>query len=283
MIHSVHWYISFSSGGWQMKIGFIGVGNMAKSIITGWLTKKVFEPGDILVHSAHRNNYEEYAQKTGVIACTSNAAVVEKADIVLLAVKPFVLASVIDEIRDVTTGKKLIISMASGVSLEEIATQFKSKKIPTIRIMPNVNVEINEGMTAFVRNDAVSDIIYEQTKSLFDSLGRTLEIPEKDFSIFVALAGSSPAYIYYFIDAMARSGVKYGLTKKQATEISAQAVLGSAQKVLVGTKSPMDMVDDVCSPGGTTIAGLLAMEEAGFMTAVVKGIDATVLKDQATH
>lgn len=82
---------------------------------------------------------------------------------------------------------------------------------------------------------------------------------------------------------MARSGVKYGLTKKEATEIAAQAVLGSAQKVLVGTKSPMDMVDEVCSPGGTTIAGLLAMEEAGFLTAVVKGIDATVLKDQATH
>lgn len=266
-----------------MKIGFIGVGNMAKSIIAGWLAKKVFKPEDILVHSAHQNNYEKYAHETGVTACVSNAALVQEADVILLAVKPFILASVIDEIRSVTTEKKVVVSMASGVSLSEIATQFKDKRIPIIRIMPNVNVEINEGMTAFVRNAVVTDVSYVQTKSLFDSLGRTLEIPEKDFSIFVALAGSSPAYVYYFIDAMARSGVKYGLTKKQATEISAQAVLGSAQKVLTATKSPMDMVDDVCSPGGTTIAGLLAMEEAGFMTAVVKGIDATVLKDQATH
>ncbi|MFT8558231.1 pyrroline-5-carboxylate reductase [Liquorilactobacillus hordei] len=266
-----------------MKIGFIGVGNMAKSIIAGWLAKKTFRSEDILVHSAHRNNYEKYAKETGVTACDSNTVLAQEADIILLAVKPFVLASIIDEISDVMNENKLIISMASGVSLAEIESQFKDKKIPIIRIMPNVNVEINEGMTAFVRNSSVTDIAYEQAKSLFDSLGRTLEIPEKDFSIFVALAGSSPAYIYYFIDAMARSGVKYGLTKKQATEISAQAVLGSAQKVLATTKSPMDMVDDVCSPGGTTIAGLLAMEEAGFMTAVVKGIDATVLKDQATH
>lgn len=267
-----------------MKIGFIGAGNMAKAIIDGWVARKTIDTKDILIHSAHRNNYESYANRMGIKAYSTNSDLVRDADIIFMAVKPFILASVIDEIKEVVTEKKLIISMASGVSLAEINDCFgDNKEIPTIRIMPNVNVEINEGMTAFVRNKFVSDIIYEQIKSLFDDLGRTLEMPEKDFSIFVALAGSSPAYVYYFIDAMARSGVKYGLTKKEATEIAAQAVLGSAQKVLVGTKSPMDMVDDVCSPGGTTIAGLLAMEEAGFLTAVVKGIDATVLKDQATH
>ena len=111
-------------------------------------------------------------------------------------------------------------------------------------------------------------------------IGQTEILTEKDFSTCVALAGSSPAYVYFFIDAMSRAGVKYGLKKDQATKIAAQAVLGSAQKVLADQKTPMQLVDDVCSPGGTTIAGLLAMEEAGFMTAVIKGMDATINKDQ---
>ena len=110
--------------------------------------------------------------------------------------------------------------------------------------------------------------------------GEALAVAEKDFSIFSALAGCAPAYVYYFIDALSRAGVKHGLKKSEATKIAAQTVLGSAQKVLSASLSPMDMVDQVCSPGGTTVAGLLAMEEAGFMTAVVKGIDAAVAKDQ---
>ena len=113
-----------------------------------------------------------------------------------------------------------------------------------------------------------------------EDIGQTIALKESDFSTFVALAGSSPAFVYFYIDSMAKAGVKYGLKKDAAVKIAAQAVLGSAANVLQSSKSPQDLVDDVCSPGGTTIAGLLAMEEAGFMRAVVKGIDATIAKDQ---
>ena len=107
-----------------------------------------------------------------------------------------------------------------------------------------------------------------------------MALPEDQFSTFVALAGSSPAFVYLFIDSLSRAGVKYGLTKKQATAIAAQAVMGSAQNVLASEQSPFDLIDQVSSPGGTTVAGLLAMEQAGLMSAVIKGVDATIAKDR---
>ena len=172
--------------------------------------------------------------------------------------------------------------MVTGVSISEIADllELTPKELEVIRIMPNVNAEIAAGMTALNASPAVTETNFLRVKGLFEMIGQTEILPEKDFSTFVALAGSSPAYVYFFIDAMSRAGVKYGLKKDQATKIAAQAVLGSAQKVLADQKTPMQLVDDVCSPGGTTIAGLLAMEEAGFMTAVIKGMDATINKDQ---
>ncbi|WGN90505.1 pyrroline-5-carboxylate reductase [Ligilactobacillus faecis] len=261
-----------------MEIGFIGVGNMAKAIINGWQKNGV--QAKINVHSAHKENYVPYATEHGLYACSDNVSVVQNSDIVFLAVKPLVLGKVLAEIKaSVKQKKPLIVSMVTGVSLDEL-TKALDPQVKLIRIMPNVNVEIGEGMTALVANKNVASEELKNVTELFELVGKTQLLPEKDFSTFVALAGSSPAYVYFFIDAMARTGVKYGLSKAQATQIAAQAVLGSAKKVLHETKSPMDLIDDVCSPGGTTIAGLLALEEAGFMTAVVKGLDATIKKDQ---
>ena len=150
---------------------------------------------------------------------------------------------------------------------------------PVLRIMPNVNVAINAGMIAYAANDAVAGQL-DGLLDLLNVLGKTMSLPEEQFSTFVALAGSSPAFIYLFIDSLARAGVKYGLEKDQATAIVAQAVMGSAKNVLASDQSPFDLIDQVSSPGGTTVAGLLAMEEAGLMTAVVKGVDATIAKDR---
>lgn len=264
-----------------MKLGFIGAGNMARAIINGWLSQG--QKAEIYLHSAHKASYEPYAKEHGLHACASNTEVVSKADIIFLAVKPLVLAEVLHEIKETVQAKKpVVVSMVTGVSIAEIADllELTPKELEVIRIMPNVNAEIAAGMTALNASPAVTETNFLRVKGLFEMIGQTEILPEKDFSTFVALAGSSPAYVYFFIDAMSRAGVKYGLKKDQATKIAAQAVLGSAQKVLTDQKTPMQLVDDVCSPGGTTIAGLLAMEEAGFMTAVIKGMDATINKDQ---
>lgn len=264
-----------------MKLGFIGAGNMARAIINGLIAEQKISGEDVYIHSAHKSSYESYAKEKGLNPCESNSDVVKNAEIVFLAVKPIVSKDVLEEISTEFERKNpVLVSMVTGVSIAELADALHFPAAKIIRIMPNVNVEIGEGMTALKAGKKVTEAEFSEVTDLFDSIGKTTEMEEKDFSTFVALAGSSPAYVYLFIDAMSRSGVKYGLNKRQATEIAAQAVLGSALKVLEASKSPMDLVDDVCSPGGTTVAGLLAMEEYGFTTSVIKGLDATVAKDK---
>lgn len=264
-----------------MKLGFIGAGNMARAIINGLIAEQKISGEDVYIHSAHKSSYESYAKEKGLNPCESNSDVVKNAKIVFLAVKPIVAKDVLEEVSTEFERKNpVLVSMVTGVSIAELADALHFPAAKIIRIMPNVNVEIGEGMTALKAGEKVTETEFSEVTDLFDSIGKTTEMEEKDFSTFVALAGSSPAYVYLFIDAMSRSGVKYGLSKRQATEIAAQAVLGSALKVLEASKSPMDLVDDVCSPGGTTVAGLLAMEEYGFTTSVIKGLDATVAKDK---
>lgn len=260
-----------------MKIGFIGVGNMAKAIIKG-LLKNNFESTDILVHSAHQSSYGPFAEKNQLIATESNQELVRNSDIIVIAVKPYVVKTVIDEVRDDLNHHQLVVSLASGISIKDLQTSLDEQQ-PILRIMPNVNVEIGEGMTAVVANGDLKMEPFQSGVKIFETVGSTTELAEKDFPIFSAIAGSAPAYAYLFIDGLSRAGVKHGLTKASATKIAAQMVKGSAEMVLKSDEIPYALIDKVSSPGGTTVAGLLAMEEAGFSPAVVEGIDATVAKE----
>ncbi|MCZ2493361.1 pyrroline-5-carboxylate reductase [Dellaglioa carnosa] len=264
-----------------MKIGFIGAGNMARAIIEGLIKADFVTAKEILVHSARKTSYEPYAKENGLTALDSNDQVVSEADIVFLAVKPIVLAKVLAEIKSsVRQHAPVLVSIVSGVSISEIETELDNQSVSILRTMPNVNATVSESMTALVGNDALTEEQMKQGTDLFDTIGETMQVAEHDFSTFVALAGSSPAFIYLFIDTLARAGVKYGLAKDEATKISAQAVLGSAKKVLSTNDVPWKLIDEVSSPGGTTVAGLLAMEEAGFMNSIIKAVDATIAKDQ---
>ncbi|MGY5339026.1 pyrroline-5-carboxylate reductase [Levilactobacillus spicheri] len=261
------------------KIGFIGVGGMAQAIIGGLLNAQAFAPADIVVHSHRPENYQPYAQQHGLTAVTSNTAVAQDSDLVVLAVTPNVAGNVLQEIADALTSQKTLISIVAGLTLEKMG-DLVGATIPTLRTLPNVNVEIGAGMTAVAANAALTGSALTTAQGVFDAIGSTTVLSEDQFGIFSALAGSSPAYIDFFIDSLSRAGVKYGLSKAQATQIAAQATLGSAQMVLKSDKIPFALIDQVASPGGSTVAGLLAMEESGLMTAVVKGIDATVQRDR---
>lgn len=263
-----------------MTIGFIGAGNMARAMISGLLAKKAVAPTDIVLHGGQPLHYEPYAAKIGAKALASNQAVAETADIVFLAVSPKLGEPILQAIGSMLKKRHVpVVSMLTGVSMATLEKALGSHDQPVLRIMPNVNVAINAGMIAYAANDAVAGQL-DGLLDLLNVLGKTMSLPEEQFSTFVALAGSSPAFIYLFIDSLARAGVKYGLEKDQATAIAAQAVMGSAKNVLASDQSPFDLIDQVSSPGGTTVAGLLAMEEAGLMTAVVKGVDATIAKDR---
>ncbi len=261
-----------------MKIGFIGVGGMAQAIITGLLKRGDVPAADILVHSAHET-YKTFAEKTGVTASADNETLVAQSDYVVLAVTPNAAIDVLHEIEPVLNAKtQVLISIVAGLSLSRLE-ELAGYDLPILRTLPNLNVAILAGMTAVHGNDHLAGEKKKTAVGLFDAIGSTTVLPETDFATFSALAGSSPAYVYFFIDALSRAGVKYGLTKAQATQIAAQAVKGSAQMVLSSDDNPFALIDQVSSPGGSTVAGLLAMEEQGFMTSVVKGIDATIAKN----
>lgn len=265
-----------------MKIGFVGVGNMARAIIDGLLAAGTVQGSDLYLHSGRIENYGDYAKQIGAHVMNDNASVVASSDIVVLAIKPKIYARVLDVLQPALAEHDVVLaSIVSGVSIDDLEAHLPTGQA-VVRLLPNLNVAIGAGMTAYATNDAAEDVAAPVLR-LFAAIGQTMELSEDDFATFVALAGSAPAFAYLFIDAMARAGVKHGISKKDAVRIAAQTVAGSAQMVLQGTTSPSDLIDQVCSPNGSTIRGYLTMEDKGFSSAVVAGLDATIARENGAE
>ncbi|WP_460022477.1 pyrroline-5-carboxylate reductase [Lactovum odontotermitis] len=257
-----------------MKIGFIGAGKMAQAIISGLSDKS-----ELMISGRDLKKTQATAKLLAVSAASSNAELALGCDFIVLAVKPQVVASVLAEILPSLNQKKTLISIAAGIDLESLSAM-TSPQQAIVRVMPNVNAAIQQSTSAIVRNGQVSDADYQQIKSLFGQVGTVHEVAEHDFPVFSALAGSSPAYIYMFIDAMARAGVLHGLSKELATQVVAETVAASAENVLKSDVHPQALADSVASPGGTTIEGIVALENHGFNAAVISAIDATIKKEK---
>ena len=240
-----------------MIIGFIGVGKMATAIISG--------------SSLARSR--QIAEELEVEAAASHQELLDKADLVILGIKP----QMFDKVLAGLNFRQPIMSMAAGVTLKRLAS-LTSPDLPLIRIMPNLNAQILKSTTGLCTNDKVSEDLLAVAKEITDSFGTTVELAEKDFDTFTALAGSSPAYIALFIEALAKAGVKNGLSKQVALTIATQTVLATAENLSLGSDSPHDLIDKVCSPGGTTIAGLMDLERTGLTHSVVSSIDTTIAK-----
>ena len=269
-----------------MTIGFIGAGNMAGAIIRGLVAAEVVAGRDILLHDVRTEAAQDLARETGASVAGSTASLVAGSEVVVLAVKPQVIGSVLDEVgQTVASHRPLLVSIAAGTTLAMIAGHLPSgAAVPVVRVMPNVNAMIGAGMAAMCGNDAAGAPHLARVREIFTAVGEVVELPEHDFATFTAIAGSAPAFVFTFIDALARGAVRAGMPKTLATAIAAQTVLGSAQLVLEGAEddtTPADLVDMVSSPAGTTIAGLVALEQAGFSPAVVAGIDATIARGNA--
>lgn len=262
-----------------MKIGFIGTGNMAQAIINGLIEHETVAKEDIFVSSGHFENAQRFAEATGVTACQTNQEVAKQVDVILLAVKPKIIDQVLKDLRKYSQ-KCLFISIASGKSLHDLEKALNDPEAKIIRVMPNVNVSVGAGVSAICKNHHVTYEEFKEATQIFEAIGSVYPLTEGDFSTFIGLAGSSPAFIYMLIDAMGRAGVFNGLPKKMATEIAAKAIMGSCQKFLASDENPWELVDQVSSPGGTTVAGVVALEEAGFIPAIIKGINTTIEKDR---
>lgn len=266
----------------MMKIGFIGSGNMAAAIARGMVKNHFVEGEKVYLFDVVSDKVNALGQEIGGQICNSSEQLLQEVDVVVLAVKPDVIEKVLVESKSIILEQKpLIISIAAGTPLDKISGYLNvSDPLAIVRVMPNVNATIGMGAAAVCGNDYVTEQQLGYVVRMFESVGKAWIVKESDFSNFTALASSSPAYAYLFIDSLARAGVKHGFSKELATQFAAQAVLGSAQMIIDSGENPWTLIDRVCSPGGTTVAGLLALEEEAFTATIVKGIDATINRDK---
>lgn len=260
-----------------MKLGIIGIGNMASAMVNGILKNKLLEPDDIVASRRNKEELVHIEQKYGIETTTDNKYVVKQADVIILAVKPQFLEDVCTEIRDEIKAKEtepLFLSLAPGKTIAFLGERLDTKKV--VRCMPNTPALVGEGCTGVSFSSNVSSEEKEEVISLLQSFGKAIEVPERLMDSVVGISGSSPAYVFLFIEAMADAAVVAGMPRKQAYEFAAQAVLGSAKMVLESGMHPGELKDMVCSPGGTTIQAVKVLEEGGFRGIVMDAIEACI-------
>ncbi len=258
-----------------MNIGFIGSGNMSTALAKGFLESGTVDAQNLFVSDKSPEclkKWENFGVKTSIY----NTDVCKASDVVIFAVKPNVLPIVLEEIKEFAKDK-LLISIAAGVTLATIE-KILGSDARVIRVMPNTPAQVGCGMSVLSPNKNVSDKDLSFARELFSKIGCECVLDEKYINAATALHGSSPAYVYMLIDAMADSGVKYGIPKNISLMLSAKAVEGAAKMILETDTHPQALKDAVCSPGGTTIAAVLELEKEGFSSAVSKAIDACVKK-----
>lgn len=260
-----------------MKIGFIGAGNMASAIIGGILQNQVVTPAEVHASAPSEGTRARVAEQFGIATFSSNAEVAAWADMVVLAVKPFMMETAIDDIVDVISRDSIVVSIAAGKTLEWIDQAF-GMEMKLVRAMPNTPALIGAGVTGICANHRVSEEELDQVMSVFRSVGIVEKLSEPMIDVIGAVAGSTPAYVAMFIEALADAGVAEGMPRAQAYKVAAQAVAGSGQLAAQTGKHPGELKDMVCSPGGTTIEGVQILEARGMRAGVMEAIRAAIAK-----
>lgn len=262
-----------------MKIGFIGLGNMAKAMIGGMISKGMVSREDITGSAKTKETIDGIREKYGIETTLDNTRVASEADVLFLAVKPQFFGEVLPEIRSYIKKDALIVSIAAGKTIADIEGLL-SEDIRLVRCMPNTPALVGEGCTGVCRNDQVSDEEMEMCMGLLQSFGLAQEVPERLIDAVSGVSGCSPAYVFMFLEALADGAVEAGMPRKQAYTFAAQAVLGSAKLMLETGKHPGELKDMVTSPAGTTIEGVRVLEEKGFRGAVIAAVKASVEKNK---
>lgn len=260
------------------KIGFIGMGNMGTAIMRGLL--KTYKPEELLFTSAHEAKMQKITEETGVAHVSTATECAEQVKYLVLAVKPQVLPTVFKELNGKIREDQVVISIAAGYAIADLQAGLgESARI--VRSMPNTPAMVGEGMSGVSYDEALfTDEEKAVIDGFFTSFGKMEKVDERLMDVVGSASGCSPAYVYMFIEALADGCVKNGLPRQVAYKMVAQAVLGSAKMVIETGKHPGELKDMVCSPGGTTIEGLAALEESGFRGAIIKACDANFEKNK---
>lgn len=262
------------------KIGFIGCGNMGSSMVGGLIKSGFLKADNIIVSTKTKESAKKLNDKFGIMTTLDSKVVAKEAEIIILAVKPFMYKIIIDEIKSELNKGKLIISIAAGITIGNME-EWISESSKIIRTMPNTPALVGQAMSAVCPNKNVTKDELEYCINIFESFGECVELDEKDFHAFTALCGSSPAYVFMFIEAMADAAVKLGIPRAKAYKMASQSVLGSAKMVLETGKHPGELKDMVCSPAGTTIDAVVELEKLGFRNSVIQAIDKCAEKSKS--
>lgn len=260
-------------------ISFIGGGNMAGAIIGGILKSGLTTKEQITATAKTEQTLVSLRERFGITATRDNRGTARSADILFLAVKPHLFGEIISQIKDCVRPETLIISIAAGQTIEKIESLFE-KNIKLIRAMPNTPALVGEAMSALCVNKNVTEAELAEAGFIFDSFGKYEVVPESMMDTVIGVSGSSPAYAYLFLEAMADAAVADGMPRAQAYKFAAQSVLGAAKMVLETGMHPGALKDAVCSPGGTTIEAVAVLEQSGLRSAVISAQRACVQKSR---
>ena len=261
------------------KIGFIGAGNMAGAIIGGIIKSNLVESQNVIASAKTMTNLNKLKDEYNINVTLDAREVVKNSDIVFMAVKPNIFDGVLESVKDLIGDEKIVVSIAAGKSISSIENIIgDDKKI--IRTMPNTPALVNEGMSALCPNKNIEDEELKIVKGIFDSFGKSEVVGEYLIDSVIGVSGSSPAYVFMFIEAMADAAVVGGMPRKQAYNFAAQSVLGAAKIVLESGKHPGELKDMVCSPGGTTIEAVKVLENEGMRSSVINAVCACIEKSK---
>ncbi|MBB5219017.1 pyrroline-5-carboxylate reductase [Treponema rectale] len=271
-------------------LGFIGMGNMAQALCTGFTASKKISASDIYAYAPNQEKLNQNAKKIGFIPCKSLKEVVSKSDTIIMACKPYQIEEILSEIKNDLSGKALI-SIALGWNYEKYAqhvnvnrpanSDYNHTDIENVRVqfvMPNTPAMVNEGVFLFEKSNSLKEDERKEIKELFACLGTVEELPDNLMGIGGAVTGCGPAFVDLFLEAYADAAVKYGIPRTTAYKLVSQTVLGSAKLQLATGTHPAVLKDNVCSPAGSTIRGVTALEEQGLRNACIKSIDAIMNK-----
>ncbi|MDP4094438.1 MAG: pyrroline-5-carboxylate reductase [Bacillota bacterium] len=256
----------------EIKVGFIGTGNMGTALIKSIVKSGALPAQNLYIYDVDKSKLAALAEETGTIAAASATQLVQTSDVVILAVKPNIVKTALESCKTEFTGQKLLVSIAVGIPIKfykDIIGQ--DKKV--VRVMPNTPALVGEGMSLISYGKEVTESDAENVRMLLECAGKVEYLEEKLMSEVTALTGSSPAYVFMFIEAMADAAVLSGIPRNLAYRLAAQAVLGSAKMVLDTGKHPGELKDQVCSPAGTTIEAVSSLEKNGFRYAVMEAMN----------
>lgn len=263
-----------SRAGSQPRWGFLGAGKMATALVRGMIRAGTATPERIAASDPVEPARAALAAETGVAVFGSNLEVVARSDVVVLAVKPQSLTAVLAEVAPAVTADHLVVSIAAGVSMATLAAGLGPEPRRLVRVMPNTPALVGEGASGYCLGPHARPDDEAVVASCLGAVGRAFRVPENLLDAVTGLSGSGPAFVYLMIEALSDGGVRVGLPRDVATALAAQTVLGGARMVLETGLHPGVLKDQVTSPGGTTIAGLHALERGGLRAALIDAVEA---------